>query len=62
MVPIAANDAQELLGLDPLEFTLEQKIRIAEHRVHRRADLVTHVGEKQALRAAGRLRQLLRLE
>ena len=39
-----------LLGL---QRRVEQQLRHADHAVHRRADLVTHVGEEVALRAAG---------
>ncbi len=48
----AANGFRELL-LRRLKAGIEQQLRHAEHPIHRRADLMAHVGQKLALRAVG---------
>ena len=43
-----------------LEFGIEQQPGHADHAIHRRANFVTHVGEKFALGARGRFRRFFR--
>ena len=51
----------EILALLRVERGPERQVRHADDGVHRRADLVAHVGQEFALRPAGRLRGLLGL-
>ena len=48
------DDVVVLLGV---ELRVEQQAAHADHRVHRRADLVAHRGEERALGLVGRLRR-----
>ena len=57
-------ERRQVLALHAPQRRVEQQLRHADHRVHRRADLVAHVGEEVALGAArglGRLARLLQL-
>ena len=59
-----ANGIQVIPLLGILDGITEQ-VAVANHRVHRRADLMGHIGEEFAFRQAGRLsfpRQALRLQ
>ena len=49
----AAADGLGELALRGLQRRIEQQLGHADHAVHRRADLMTHVREKIGLRAAG---------
>jgi hypothetical protein len=56
----AVVDDVDLLFLIVAQVTVAfEQLGVAEDRVHRRADLVGHVGEEGALRAAGALRGFL---
>jgi hypothetical protein len=54
-------DLAELLLRLGIADTLLEQVRVADDRVHRRADLVAHVGEEGALRQVGRFCLGLRL-
>ncbi len=49
----ARADGLRELALRRLQRRVEQQLRHADHAVHRRADLVTHVGEEVRLRPDG---------
>jgi len=48
-------DLFEPIGLRRRRVVAPQQVHQADHRVHRRADLVAHVGEERALGLRGRL-------
>ena len=56
---VAADRGRPLHALVAVGFALEQELRVAEHRGHRRADLVAHVGQELGLGAARGLGALL---
>ena len=58
-VSAGTADRVGALALFRAQFRVEQQFGHADHAVHRRADLVAHVGEKLALVAAGALGSLL---
>ncbi len=61
MTAVAAHDFEQAPRLlAELHLLVEQEVRVAEDRRHRRADLVTHVGEKRALGAIRALRVVAR--
>ena len=55
----AGADRLDVFALLAVSARLEQQAGHADDRVHRRADLVAHVGEELALRLRRRLRRFL---
>ena len=55
-------DLVEPVGLRRARVVAPQQVRQADHRIHRRADLVAHVGQEGALGACGRLGLVARLD